>query len=110
MPGYKPTPLVDLAGLARAAGIARIWYKDEGSRFGLKSFKAVGGAYAVLRLLQREIKRRTGEIRASAIDIIDGKYRDEVSAITLTCATTGVQLPGVRTSSDVRASYLSTVW
>lgn len=47
--GYAPTPLVSLADIAREAGVARIDYKDESGRFGLGSFKALGGAYAVLR-------------------------------------------------------------
>ncbi len=29
-PGYAPTPLHRLSGLAEAAGVADIWYKDEG--------------------------------------------------------------------------------
>ena len=49
-PGYAPTPLVDLSGLAREAGVSRLVYKDEGGRFGLGSFKALGGAYAVSRV------------------------------------------------------------
>ena len=52
-PGYAPTPLRDLAGLARAAGLASLSYKDEGGRFGLGSFKALGGPLAVRRLLAR---------------------------------------------------------
>jgi diaminopropionate ammonia-lyase len=50
--GYAPTRLVDLPSVARAAGIARVAYKDESARFGLGSFKALGGAYAVLRQLR----------------------------------------------------------
>jgi diaminopropionate ammonia-lyase len=46
-PGYSPTPMHDLAGLAAKLGISRLWCKDEASRFGLGSFKALGGAYAV---------------------------------------------------------------
>ncbi len=53
-PGYEPTPLVALDGLAREAGLARVWYKDESGRFGLGSFKALGGAYAVSRLVERK--------------------------------------------------------
>jgi diaminopropionate ammonia-lyase len=48
-PGYAPTPLTALPGLAEALGVGAIHYKDEGGRFGLKSFKALGGAYAVER-------------------------------------------------------------
>jgi diaminopropionate ammonia-lyase len=46
-PGYAPTPVVPLTRLAKAAGVAQIAYKDEGWRFGLGSFKALGGALAV---------------------------------------------------------------
>ena len=49
-PGYAPTPLRRLDGLARSLGLRKILYKDEGGRFGLGSFKALGGAYAVARL------------------------------------------------------------
>ena len=49
--GYEPTPLIDLPGLARRLGIGVLWYKDDGSRLGLGSFKALGGAYGVLRVL-----------------------------------------------------------
>ena len=50
-PGYAPTPLRSLPGLAREAGLGAVWYKDEAERFGLNSFKALGGAYAVRRLV-----------------------------------------------------------
>lgn len=49
-PGYEPTPLHGLTRLAEECGVASIDYKDEGGRFGLGSFKALGGAYAVRRL------------------------------------------------------------
>jgi diaminopropionate ammonia-lyase len=52
-PGYAATPLVSLPGLARELGISALSYKDERPRFGLKSFKALGGAYAVYRVLER---------------------------------------------------------
>ncbi len=50
-PGYAPTPLRDLGWLARDLGLAAVAYKDEGPRFGLGSFKALGGAYAVAKLV-----------------------------------------------------------
>jgi diaminopropionate ammonia-lyase len=49
-PGYAPTPLLGLDAMAREAGVAEALYKDEGRRFELKSFKALGGAYAVEKL------------------------------------------------------------
>lgn len=59
-PQYMPTPLVNLPGLAASAGVGRLFYKDEGTRFGLGSFKALGGAYAVQRLVE------TGDVETVA--------------------------------------------
>ena len=44
---YKPTPLVNLIKLSNKLKLNNIFYKDESKRFNLKSFKALGGAYAV---------------------------------------------------------------
>ena len=66
-PGYEPTPLRSLAPMAEEAGVAEVLYKDEGLRFGLKSFKALGGAYAVERLARTAAGKR----------------------LTVTCATDG---------------------
>lgn len=55
--GYAPTPLIALPGLARAAGIGALAWKDEAGRFGLGSFKALGGAYAVLRQVRAAAPR-----------------------------------------------------
>ena len=45
--GYEPTPLINLHKLSRKLKLNNIFYKDESKRFHLKSFKALGGAYAV---------------------------------------------------------------
>lgn len=66
--GYAPTPLRSLPAIAAECGVAQVLYKDEGFRFGLRSFKALGGAYAVERLA-----RESGD----------------PSALTVTCATDG---------------------
>lgn len=65
-PDYSPTPLYSLPGLAKQLGVAAIHCKDEGERFGLGSFKALGGAYAVANLA-----------------------REQGSHITVACATEG---------------------
>lgn len=51
LPGYAPTPLVRRPALARALGIADLWVKYEGERFGLQAFKGLGGSWALHRLL-----------------------------------------------------------
>jgi diaminopropionate ammonia-lyase len=88
-PDYGPTPLVGLPGLAAAAGLGQVWYKDEGSRFGLGSFKALGGAYAVCCLLRREVAARTGAAEVATADLLSGRYRDILSEITVCTATDG---------------------
>ena len=49
-PGYAPTPLRNLPARARALGLGAIAFKEEQHRFDLRSFKALGGAYAVKKL------------------------------------------------------------
>ena len=44
---YKATPLLSLDKLKKNLKLNNIFYKDESKRFHLKSFKALGGAYAV---------------------------------------------------------------
>ncbi len=87
-PGYAPTPLRSLPGLAARLGLGSVRYKDEGGRFGLGSFKALGGAYAVFRLLQQRIGERTGT-EPSAADLMAGLNHDSVGKITVATATDG---------------------
>jgi diaminopropionate ammonia-lyase len=88
-PDYAPSPLHRLSGLAGSAGFGEVWYKDEGGRFGLGSFKALGGAYAVCRLLQREVTARAGGAEVSSADLRAGRHRDVVAGITVCAATDG---------------------
>ena len=48
--GYTPTPLISLNKLSEELSLKNIFYKDENKRFDLKSFKALGGAYAVEKI------------------------------------------------------------
>ena len=48
--GYFPTPLIELNKLSKELNLNKILYKDESKRFDLKSFKALGGAYAVEKI------------------------------------------------------------
>ena len=48
--GYSSTPLVELNKLSKDLNLNKIFYKDESKRFDLKSFKALGGAYAVEKI------------------------------------------------------------
>lgn len=87
-PAYRDTPLLSLDGLADQTGVKAVFYKDEASRFGLGSFKALGGAYAVFCLLVKHIEEVTGTT-VSVEDILSGKYKDIAENFTVACATAG---------------------
>src|SRR5271170_3955914 len=46
-PIYRPTPTIELRGLAGRLGVGALWVKDESQRLPLRSFKQVGAAYAL---------------------------------------------------------------
>lgn len=68
-PEHRPTPLRELPDLAAELGLDTILYKDEAERFGLGSFKALGGARAVAAVVRRADRPADG--------------------ITVACATAG---------------------
>ena len=49
---YLSTPLISLNKLNEKLKLNKIFYKDESKRFHLKSFKALGGAYAVEKIIK----------------------------------------------------------
>lgn len=88
-PGYRPTPLLALGGLAGRLGVAKVLYKDEGQRLGLKSFKAIGGAYAVLTVLKDYLAEKHGLKDVTVADLVAGKYRKQIADVTVAAATDG---------------------
>lgn len=87
-PGYQPTPLLHLSELARHTNVANIFCKDEAPRFGLGSFKALGGAYAVSVILLKHVGEQLGR-EISLADLSDGKHNELSQQITVCCATDG---------------------
>lgn len=82
------TPMVALPALAGELGVSSIHIKDEGFRLGLGSFKALGGSYAVIRLVLEEAgKRLSREVDVSEL------HSPDVAAVaktmTVACATDG---------------------
>ena len=55
--GYSATPLISLNKLNEKLKFNKIFYKDESKRFHLKSFKALGGAYAVEKIIKGNNKK-----------------------------------------------------
>ncbi|AUW05586.1 diaminopropionate ammonia-lyase [Vibrio campbellii] len=87
-PGYVATPLHSLNSVADQIGVSYFWYKDESQRFGLKSFKALGGAYAVARQLQDVIMQRYGK-KPTIQALLQGEWKSEAAEIVVSCATDG---------------------
>jgi len=87
-PGYCATPLHTLAGLAARCNVGQVFYKDESCRFELKSFKALGGSYAVAKQVIREIADATGA-RPTMNDLFSKKYASIVAELTVATATDG---------------------
>lgn len=82
------TPLVSLPGLAAASGVGAIHVKDEGQRLGLGSFKALGGAYAVIRLVLEAAEAQLGRVVDMAA-LHSPEVRQIAEGMTFACATDG---------------------
>jgi diaminopropionate ammonia-lyase len=53
LPGYAPTPLVEVPALASELGVGRLLVKDESARLGLPAFKVLGASWACRQVLDR---------------------------------------------------------
>ncbi len=85
---HQQTPLLSLATLARCIGLGGILVKDEGQRSALKSFKALGGAHAVVKLVLSEASRNLGRYLGPE-NIDSDEVADIAASLTITCATNG---------------------
>ena len=77
--GYAPTPLVRLDTIATLCGVKTVYYKDEAHRFGLKSFKALGGAYAVAELASKEMAASRDPAQLTVATATDGNHGRSVA-------------------------------
>ncbi len=87
--GYTPTPLQALPALAKSLNIQSLEIKDEGFRMGLGSFKALGGAYAVVNLVVEEVSRILQRPVNFTSDLTSPEVRTIASNIAVACATDG---------------------
>ena len=87
-PNYQATALQQLDTMAAAANIAKVYYKDESTRFGLKSFKALGGAYAVTRFLQQHLAQLNG-VEPPMEQLLSGQFKAQLKDVVVSCATDG---------------------
>lgn len=66
LPGYAPTPVRVLDGVAGELGLAAVGMKDESSRLGLPAFKILGASWAVQRALREAAEPVHTLVAASA--------------------------------------------
>jgi diaminopropionate ammonia-lyase len=67
-PGYAPTPLHALPGLAAALGLGAVAVKDEAARFGMGGIKALGAPYGLRYLLARAALPASSHTAVAATD------------------------------------------
>ena len=87
-PGYAPTPLMALGGLAAANGVGALWCKYEGARFGLGSFKPTGPTYAMLAVIKGEVQKAVGKW-VETRELVDRTYEEITRGSVVAAATSG---------------------
>lgn len=85
---HAETPLHALPALAGELGIGMLHVKDEGQRLGLGSFKALGGAYAVMQLVLEEAGKRLGR-SVDVAELHGANVKAIAAGMTFACATDG---------------------
>ena len=86
-PMYAPTPLVNLDCSAESMGLGAIYVKDESKRFGLNAFKALGGSYAVGRILAQHLGKDISELDYAQLS--SGETRSRLGELCFITATDG---------------------
>ena len=92
-PQYQETPLRSLKQMASYLGLGTVVVKDESFRYGLNSFKALGGAYAMGRFLAGEVGRDISELSYSVLT--DEHFLKTLAPCTFFSATDGNHGRGV---------------
>ncbi len=77
-PAACATPLLEQPSLAGDLGVGAVWLKDERTRMGLGSFKALGAAFAIAKLAAE--KYRSGLVQT---------YDRALDGATFVCASAG---------------------
>lgn len=98
LPAYRETPLRCLNHLAEQLGISSLLVKDESARFGLNSFKALGGSYAIGRALAERLDRNLSDLPFPVL--LGDSVRGTLGAMTFVTATDGNHGRGVAWTAD----------
>lgn len=84
----RATPLVSLPEIADLADVGVVFIKDEGKRLGMGSFKALGGAYAVMTIFKQLLEKELDQ-SVSVAQLLSPTARKFAPGVTFCCATDG---------------------
>lgn len=93
IPGYRISPLKGLATLAARLGLGGIWVKDESARLDLKSFKILGGSFAIYRIITSRLGLDGAGL--SFDELMSPQIRAKLGRLTFATATDGNHGRGV---------------
>jgi diaminopropionate ammonia-lyase len=85
LPGYTPTPLVELPDVAARLGVGRVLVKDESDRLGLPAFKMLGASWAGARV----VRGRLGGGDSLDPDVLRRRLAESGARVLLCTATAG---------------------
>ena len=91
---YDRTPLVSLEKFSEKIGVGKILVKDESYRFGLNSFKSLGGIYAIYKTLEEMAGKNI-----SISEIFSPQFKETIGELTFSAATDGNHGLGVAWAS-----------
>ena len=87
LPGYAPSPLLELADLSEKLHIKSIHIKDESTRFSLNAFKVLGGSWAAGRWVSEKLGCADECLPFSGIT--SDAVRNRLGPVTFVTATDG---------------------
>jgi diaminopropionate ammonia-lyase len=93
IPGYRPSPLRNLANLASMLGVGGIWVKDESQRLDLNSFKVLGGSFAIYEFIKSKLEMDDEDLTFD--ELVSEATRAKLGDITFATATDGNHGRGV---------------
>ena len=87
IPDYNMTPLVALPNLAQLLGLGGIYVKNEAERLRMRSFKVMGGSYAIYRLVRKLLGRENEDL--SYEYLVSKECHDALGDVVFCSATDG---------------------
>ncbi len=85
LPGYLPTPLLNLRHFAKKIGIGDCYIKDESQRLGLNAFKVLGASYAMAEEIKKYVPEGQSNLSFESIK----SHKTSIKDLTFVTATDG---------------------